>query len=146
MTVQYISRCGSEKLVVLRFILSSQEVELVKSLPYHPNIVKYIAAWQEELHFYVVMEYCRCTLAKLVSMVKVDERFLWNVLFQVNCTLIIIRDWRVAQIARALEHIHKHDVLHMDVKPGNILYGIDKVKSLFLWISMTQNVTPRFLS
>mmetsp|Transcript_25477 Transcript_25477/g.61358 ORF Transcript_25477/g.61358 Transcript_25477/m.61358 type:complete len:901 (-) Transcript_25477:325-3027(-) len=92
-----------------------KEVELVKSLPSHPNIVKYIAAWQEELHFYVIMEYCYCTLEKLVSMVKVDERFKWNVLFQV---------------ARALEHIHKHGVLHMDVKPGNILYGIDKVLKL----------------
>eukprot|EP00471_Norrisiella_sphaerica_P009429 CAMPEP_0184502892 /NCGR_PEP_ID=MMETSP0113_2-20130426/51474_1 /TAXON_ID=91329 /ORGANISM="Norrisiella sphaerica, Strain BC52" /LENGTH=812 /DNA_ID=CAMNT_0026892261 /DNA_START=15 /DNA_END=2453 /DNA_ORIENTATION=- len=92
-----------------------REVELVKSIPLHPNIVKYVAAWQEELHFYVVMEYCRCTLEKLVSMVKTTDKFLWNVLYQVS---------------RALQHIHQHDTLHLDVKPVNVLYGIDKVLKL----------------
>eukprot|EP00466_Bigelowiella_natans_P004192 jgi/Bigna1/52559/estExt_Genewise1Plus.C_90093 len=92
-----------------------REVELVKSIPLHPNIVKYIACWQEELRFYVVMEYCRCTLEKLVSMIKISSKFLWTVLFQVS---------------RGLEHIHRHGILHMDIKPGNILYGMDKVLKL----------------
>jgi serine/threonine-protein kinase len=36
----------------------------------------------------------------------------------------------MAQICGALDHAHKHDVLHLDIKPGNILFtgdGIPKV-------------------
>jgi len=77
--------------------------------------VKYLAAWQEDLHFYVVMEYCRLSLSKLVSMIRVTDAFLWNALYQ---------------ISQGLGHIHKHRILHLDIKPGNILWGKDKVLKL----------------
>eukprot|EP00468_Gymnochlora_sp_CCMP2014_P012139 CAMPEP_0167746860 /NCGR_PEP_ID=MMETSP0110_2-20121227/3951_1 /TAXON_ID=629695 /ORGANISM="Gymnochlora sp., Strain CCMP2014" /LENGTH=713 /DNA_ID=CAMNT_0007631679 /DNA_START=63 /DNA_END=2204 /DNA_ORIENTATION=- len=92
-----------------------REVQLVKSIPLHQNVVKYMAAWQEELHFFVILEHCRCSLAKLIQVIKISENFLWNALFQV---------------AQALQHIHYHGILHMDVKPGNILYGKDNMLKL----------------
>jgi membrane-associated tyrosine- and threonine-specific cdc2-inhibitory kinase len=87
-----------------------KEVELMKRIPNNNHVVNYAYAWQEQHHFYVVMEYCRCTLAKLVSIYKITEVFLWTVL---------------NQIANGLEHIHRHGVLHMDIKPVNILVGRD---------------------
>mmetsp|Transcript_21734 Transcript_21734/g.34342 ORF Transcript_21734/g.34342 Transcript_21734/m.34342 type:complete len:594 (-) Transcript_21734:79-1860(-) len=92
-----------------------QEFELVKSIPNHENVVKYLAAWQEDSHLCVVMEHCRCSLSRLVSIIRVTEKFFWNVIYQ---------------LSQALHHIHKHGILHMDVKPGNVLYGVDKVLKL----------------
>jgi len=88
-----------------------QEIKLVHMLGPHDNIIKYFRAWQEEQHFFVQLEACSCNLADFVALMPsrgmpVDQRFL---LF---CT---------RQIAQGLAHIHRSDLIHLDVKPANVL-------------------------
>eukprot|EP00438_Fugacium_kawagutii_P008390 Skav210640 [mRNA] locus=scaffold3835:8197:8558:- [translate_table: standard] len=32
-------------------------------------------------------------------------------------------DKQCLQVARALKHLHRHDVGHLDIKPSNLVYG-----------------------
>ena len=87
------------------------EVESVCFLPPHPNVVKYYRAWQENRHFYAQMELCECgsfgaCLARLPPCSLVDEVDVWRM---------------AAQVARGLSHVHAHGILHLDVKPDNVL-------------------------
>ena len=87
------------------------EVEAVCFLPPHPNVVKYYRAWQENRHFYAQMELCECgsfgaCLARLPPNSLVDEVDVWRM---------------AAQVARGLAHVHAHGILHLDVKPDNVL-------------------------
>jgi NIMA (never in mitosis gene a)-related kinase len=73
----------------------------------HPFIVKYKDFWQEKLHVFIVMEYCQGgdVSAVIDEGIPVPEK-------QVLRWLI--------QILLALAHIHAHNVLHRDIKPGNL--------------------------
>lgn len=91
-----------------RFI---REGELLRQLN-HPNIVKMLAAVEEQGAYYLVMEY-------------VDGGSLQDVLHEtprlsVQRTLYIALD-----IADALTRAHRLNILHRDIKPANILISSD---------------------
>jgi NIMA (never in mitosis gene a)-related kinase len=73
----------------------------------HPYIVKYKDFWQEELHVFIVMEYCQGgdVSAIIDDGIPVPEKR--------------VVTWLI-QILLALAHIHSHNVLHRDIKPGNL--------------------------
>jgi serine/threonine protein kinase len=82
---------------------------MVSRLELHRNIITYYRAWQEELHFLIQMEYCHSNLSDFVSGRTLSERFLWDC-FQ--------------QIAQGLSHVHKGGLIHLDIKPENILVDL----------------------
>lgn len=92
-----------------------KEYNLVKRIPRNKHVVNYEYTWQEQFHIYIVMEYCRCNLARAMKIFVINEDFLWRVL---------------SHISTGLEHIHDHGILHMDIKPVNILLGRDHVLKL----------------
>ena len=74
----------------------------------HPNIVQAIDVGQADGHYYFVMEFVEGpTLTALLQ-----ERHTLPALEA--CGIIM-------QIARALEHAHKLGMVHLDIKPGNIM-------------------------
>ncbi len=74
----------------------------------HPNIVQAIDVGQAEGHYYFVMEFVEGpTLAALLR----DRKKLPPA---EACSVI-------TQIARALLHAHRVGMLHLDIKPGNIM-------------------------
>jgi len=85
-----------------------REIQSVACLPEHPHVVNYFRGWQQDSHFYIQMELCEAgSLRMLLDSLKqpLDENQVWKY---------------IEQVASGLSHIHKHGVLHLDIKPENI--------------------------
>ena len=89
-----------------------REPEIHQNLQ-HENIVALLDWFREGDNFYLVMEYVPgVSLSKIIR----DSGPL-----DFNRTRKIMRD-----ILRAVHHLHMNDVLHRDIKPGNILIAPDR--------------------
>ena len=84
-----------------------REPRLLASLS-HPNIVSILTAEKHENVFFIVMEYVPSeTLETLIAR---------------EGTLDVVRalDF-TCQIGNAIDHAHRHGVIHRDLRPGNVL-------------------------
>ncbi|KAK4524138.1 hypothetical protein GAYE_SCF01G2037 [Galdieria yellowstonensis] len=84
-----------------------REVQILVALGGHPNITQYFSCWLEDEIIYIQLEYC--SGGSLSTMVGND----------VPCTDELFR--MMSDITRALHFIHSKGIVHMDVKPENIL-------------------------
>ena len=96
-----------------------REVQLMKKLGPHPHIVKAHCAWQEELHLYIQMEYLPHTLEQWAE--QEEEA--------AHLTPQLLLSWAL-QLAMALKHLHASGLLHLDVKPENVLVSESGVLKL----------------
>ncbi|CAG9460695.1 unnamed protein product [Pedinophyceae sp. YPF-701] len=106
-----------------------REVKVVQDLPPHPNVVAYLKCWQESRRVHLQMELCRQgSLAGLLR--RAAGMGLQG--------LPEPRVWQVARdMASALELIHSRNILHLDLKPDNILIsdGVFKLGDFGLAVS-----------
>ncbi|KAL4199632.1 hypothetical protein AMTRI_Chr03g145860 [Amborella trichopoda] len=106
-----------------------REVEAVAGLTEHPNVVKYYRCWQQDLHVFIQMELCeggnfRSFLDQLSDLLP--ESKVWSY---------------ISQIASGLKHIHASSILHLDIKPENILLdkqGVLKIGDFSLAVTRGQ--------
>ena len=70
------------------------------------NIVKYYNSWVEDNTMFLQMEYCEQSLQDFMDSQFIDEQTLIKMLKEILC---------------ALKCIHAQNIVHMDVKPDNIL-------------------------
>ena len=99
---------------VKRALKSIKEVHNHEILDKHPNVVRFHRAWLEnKQELYIQMELCRfsCELLKDVFTSFVENS---------NSQLVLLVD-----CCRGLVHLHQSGILHLDVKPANILFGLD---------------------
>ncbi|XP_076062050.1 membrane-associated tyrosine- and threonine-specific cdc2-inhibitory kinase-like isoform X2 [Oratosquilla oratoria] len=88
-----------------------EEVQKHENLPKHPNCVQFFRAWEEKQHLYMLMEVCQASLAHLAEdKHDLPESFIWEVL---------------VDLLQGVNHLHSHNLLHMDIKPENIFIGLD---------------------
>ena len=74
----------------------------------HPNIVKYHSVFVHKMNIVLEMEFCATTLSSILS--KMSKPF------HLGQTKKILRS-----IGEGLKYLHDNDIMHRDVKPGNIL-------------------------
>ncbi len=127
--VYKVKRKQDNKIYALKRVNSTEdtlnEVRLLASLN-HPNIIRFYDAFpyyrngSRNISISIVMEYAGGgDLAKLISNYKVknkyiSERRIWKYIFQ---------------ISNALEYLHRHDILHRDLKAANcFLTSNDEIK------------------
>lgn len=103
-----------ENIVDEALVRFTAEAKTFAQLDQHPNIVRVIDAGDIAGHYYISME--------LVEGMSFKERILKGGLD----TSTIVR--YVGQIADALVTVHKHGIIHRDIKPGNILVSSDSAK------------------
>lgn len=111
---------GKEKIVKRFARLTEAGTELN-----HPNVVQTLGAGEENGIHYIVSEFVegkslQQTLDEMGDGVPLDAKLVVDVLLQ---------------IAKALEHAFKHNIVHRDIKPGNIIVNKDghaKLDNLWL--------------
>jgi wee1-like protein kinase len=74
-------------------------------------IIKYHNAWIEKSYLYLIMELCDCSLSEYIDRVSdITETQLKK----------IFRD-----ICKGLKKLHEHNIVHLDIKPENILFSFN---------------------
>ncbi|MBI2921306.1 MAG: serine/threonine protein kinase [Planctomycetes bacterium] len=101
-----VEKCVSDEVLRQRFLREGRAAACID----HPNIVRVIAAGEEEGLPYLVMEYVEGT--SLAQEIESGER------------MPLLRVLHVGrQLAEALEAAHRVGVTHRDVKPANVLFS-----------------------
>ena len=93
-----------------------QEVRKHELLPSHSNIVRYYNSWEEGARLYQVFELCETSLSEQMKRQgKMPEDKVWGY---------------TVDLLQAVEHLHEHNLVHMDIKPDNIFIGMDGICKL----------------
>ncbi len=93
-----------------------EEVRKHQVLLPHPNCVHFIHSWEEGGRLYQQFELCQGTLLELAeSRHELPESLVWAYL---------------VDLLLATQHLHDHNLIHMDIKPENIFIGLDGVCKL----------------
>jgi hypothetical protein len=89
-----------------------QEVENMWLTSSHPHCIQILESWEQHGYLYILMELCdNGSLRDVIDyMTKTDARFTEYQIWQI-----------LLQIASGLEHIHRVNIVHLDVKPANVL-------------------------
>ncbi|VDM39949.1 unnamed protein product [Toxocara canis] len=96
--------------------LKVREVQKHELLPKHRNLVEFVRAWEERGRLFIQTELCEYSLADYAEREhNIPEEQLWF--------------W-FADLVAAIDHLHSHDLLHLDVKPENIFVTRDQVCKL----------------
>ncbi|ELU06630.1 hypothetical protein CAPTEDRAFT_74696, partial [Capitella teleta] len=88
-----------------------EEVAKHEKLPAHPNCVGFVRAWEEKKHLYIQTELCRTSLSTYAEHHhNITEKLIWKYM---------------VDLLMAVNHLHFHDLAHMDIKPDNIFIAED---------------------
>lgn len=93
------------------------EVDVLKALGHHDNILNFVDSWEERSHLYIQTEFCEegtldLFLAQVGSKARLDDFRIWKILLE---------------LSQGLKHIHESGFIHLDLKPANILITFEGV-------------------
>ncbi|KAL0392492.1 UNVERIFIED_CONTAM: Calcium-dependent protein kinase [Sesamum radiatum] len=89
-----------------------REVEIMRHLPKHPNIVSYREVYEDKEAIYLVMELCEG--GELFDRIVARGHYTERAAAQVTKTILEV-----------VKVCHEHGVIHRDLKPENFLYAND---------------------
>lgn len=94
--------------------LMKRQIECLRALPGHPNVVRHLAAERTTCALHVVMEYVAGgSISALLSKLGA---------FSEKVVRVYTR-----HICEALAFLHSHSIIHRDIKGANCLVGVDGI-------------------
>lgn len=119
----YARRCmkkGTEKLLAVKVIRKSafkrkhyvtlrREVEIMATLPPHPNVIHFEAAFEDAENIYLVMELCEGG--------ELFDRITKKGQYSERDAAVLCR-----QMLSSIAHLHESEIAHCDIKPDNFLF------------------------
>ncbi|CAG2183062.1 unnamed protein product, partial [Oppiella nova] len=107
-----------------------EEVCKHEQLPKHPNCVRLFRAWEEKQHLYIQTELCETSLSDFADVNHdIPEPIVCNYL---------------VDLLKAVQHLHDHHLIHLDIKPDNIFlsrHGLCKLGDFGLVLDVNKNDT-----
>jgi calcium-dependent protein kinase len=88
----------------------SQEIRIMKTMKSSSKVVRFIDALEDDDNYYIIQEWCRGG--------SVEEYIKSYSQYGVNTVASIIRG-----VSRSLYHLHENNIIHRDIKSGNVLLG-----------------------
>ena len=83
----------------------------------HQHVVRYYSAWAEDNHMIIQNEYCNGgSLADAITNLEKEKRFF----SEAELKQLLLH------VAEGLRYIHSMQLVHMDIKPGNIFISKEK--------------------
>lgn len=83
------------------------EIRNNEKIGVHQNCVQFYMAWEEGCEVFMLLEACQMSLSDYATRNSdIPEDLLWDVLYD---------------MCQALKYLHSKQLLHLDVKPGNIM-------------------------
>jgi len=93
-----------------------EEARKHQFLPPHSNLVRFYNSWEERGRLYQQFELCSQSLDELSNKQdNIPQDVIWAYL---------------VDLLQAVQHLHDHDHIHMDIKPENIFIGMDGICKL----------------
>ncbi|ODV63506.1 bifunctional endoribonuclease/protein kinase IRE1, partial [Ascoidea rubescens DSM 1968] len=110
-TVVYRGTFENRPVAVKRMLLdfydvANHEISLLQESDDHPNVIRYFCSEQSDRFLYIALELCLANLEDIIDKKKELFDDPQNILFQ---------------MASGLNHLHKLNIVHRDIKPQNIL-------------------------
>ena len=92
----------------------NREIDILKSLSYHPNVIKIYKILEDSENYYIIMEYCENgeLFYRIVEKQQLNEDESAIFYYQLIC---------------GVEFIHKNNITHRDLKPENLLLTKDDI-------------------
>ncbi|XP_057665899.1 membrane-associated tyrosine- and threonine-specific cdc2-inhibitory kinase [Diorhabda carinulata] len=105
------------------------EIKNNEKVGVHPNCVQFYMAWEEGCEVFMLLEACQLSLSDYAARNSdIQEDLLWDVLYD---------------MCQALKYLHGKDLLHLDVKPGNIMMKNGHYKLADFGILVDLNLAPK---
>eukprot|EP01121_Diplochlamys_sp_Union-15-3_P000088 TRINITY_DN10077_c0_g1_i1.p1 TRINITY_DN10077_c0_g1~~TRINITY_DN10077_c0_g1_i1.p1 ORF type:complete len:521 (-),score=79.42 TRINITY_DN10077_c0_g1_i1:15-1349(-) len=96
-----------------------REITILEQLPYHPNIVRYLFHERKTDKLRLYVSRYSSSLRKVIGRKTEDDNFEMSEIAKI-----------CLEIATGLEFLHKHDIIHRDLKSDNIFVNLDAHKQL----------------
>ncbi|ETO04628.1 hypothetical protein RFI_32768 [Reticulomyxa filosa] len=110
--------------------ISKQEVELLKELPEHPNIVKYIDSKQEQGFLFIILEFVE--EGSLQALMK-------NFGGKFNEKVTALYIFQVHNILSGLQFLYKEGIIHRYIKASSVLVKEGKAKLTDFGVAIKRN-------
>ena len=107
----------------------SSELQIFLSLSYHSNVIQYLLREETDKVLYIALELCSGNLQDLLIDLDAVNENNNKVLQQ-----LASREY-LCQIAKGLCHLHGNGIEHRDLRPANILCGVNTSGNLKLIVS-----------
>lgn len=104
-----IKRVPTDKKVNQSNSIAYKEIFALSALETCPNIVRYYQSWLEDGFIYIQLELCETSLSTIIM-----ERHGRH--FNESQVIDVLR-----QVNNGLDHLHSNGLVHLDIKPDNIL-------------------------